>query len=356
MYSPYIETLGGGERYMLTFAEYFLEHGHVVELWWDKTDVIEQSSKRFHLNLIGLSTNSSMYELIKRGNKPLLFIKKWFHQLSYDLIIWLSDGSIPLLFAKQNWLHFQVPFQIRSRSVMNQYKLSKIDNVLCNSQFTKQFIDRSFGVRSTVLYPPVDVEQFMLLPKKKEHIILSVGRFDQIMNAKRQDMLINVFKQMCDQGLSSWTLVMAGGLQHNHSHFDTLKHQAAGYPIEFKENIKWEELLDLYKRSTIYWHGAGFEVDDAKEPEKVEHFGMSIVESMAAGAIPIACKAGGVIEIITHGENGYLWDKEADLIEITKQVIGMKEKEKEKMILKAQKRAMKFSKEMFFREVKELLQ
>ena len=45
---------------------------------------------------------------------------------------------------------------------------------------------------------------------------------------------------------------------------------------------------------------------------RVEHFGISVVEAMAAGAVPLAVGKGGVGEIITPGENGILWDTVAD--------------------------------------------
>jgi len=339
---------------MLTFAEYCLQREFSVDLWWDQKETLDLAVKRLHLKLDGLSLKPDIYALYKADASYLNKLKRYFCQLKYDLIFWLSDGSLPLLYGKQNWLHFQVPFQLNGKGFLSQYKLSKIQQVLCNSQFTKSFIDKAFNIESAVLYPPVDVHQFMTAPKEKEHIILSVGRFDQIMNAKRQDILIEVFKKMCDEGLQTWKLVLAGGLQHNQEQLLELEQMALGYPIELKPNINWEELVDLYKRATIYWHGAGYEADDSKEPEKVEHFGMSIVEAMAAGCIPIVCEAGGVKEIITNKENGYLWNSKEQLAKMTENMINTLAKENE-IVVKAQKRALDFSKEKFFMEIEKRL-
>ena len=33
-YSPYLDTFGGGERYMLTLASYFSKD-HIVDIFWD---------------------------------------------------------------------------------------------------------------------------------------------------------------------------------------------------------------------------------------------------------------------------------------------------------------------------------
>jgi len=339
---------------MLTFAEYCLQRDFEVDLWWDKQEIIDQATQRFHLNLKKLQLYSEMHSWLRADASYFNKFQRLFSQLKYDLIFWLSDGSIPLLHAKRNWIHFQVPFQIKGTGIASQYKLSKISQVLCNSAFTKKYIDRSFNINSDILYPPVDVHQFMISPVEKEHIILSVGRFDQIMNAKRQDVLIEAFKKMCDQGLETWKLVLAGGLQHNQNQLLQLEELAMNYPIEIRPNLGWEELLSLYKRATIYWHAAGYEIDGDKEPGKVEHFGMSVVEAMAAACIPIVYAAGGVSEIITDKEDGYFWKSIDQLTQMSLNMINTLAKEDD-LILKAQKRAMDFSKEKFFMKVESLL-
>ncbi len=42
---------------------------------------------------------------------------------------------------------------------------------------------------------------------------------------------------------------------------------------------------------------------------------------MAAGTIPIVYKAGGYREIITSGENGFLYDNKNELLKITRNVV-----------------------------------
>ncbi|MBU4190339.1 MAG: glycosyltransferase, partial [Candidatus Thermoplasmatota archaeon] len=60
---------------------------------------------------------------------------------------------------------------------------------------------------------------------------------------------------------------------------------------------------------------AGFGVDEEKEPEKVEHFGITTVEAAAAGCVPVVIRKGGQPEIVKEGINGLLWEKEEELIE-----------------------------------------
>ena len=61
------------------------------------------------------------------------------------------------------------------------------------------------------------------------------------------------------------------------------------------------------RAASIYWHATGFGTSEQMQPSKQEHFGMSIVEAMSAGAVPIAFDAGGPRETVDPGANGYLW-------------------------------------------------
>ena len=170
-----------------------------MDIFWDKPQIRDKLTKRFGLKI----------QRVKFIPAQKKLLKKFKITRNYELFFWLSDGSIPFLFSKNNLLHFQVPFHnVNGRSLSNQLKLKKINHIVCNSRFTKKFIDKEYGVSSKVIYPPVDVENFK--PGKKRNIILSVGRFSQLMQAKRQDVLIDSFKKLCDQGLGGWQLVLAG--------------------------------------------------------------------------------------------------------------------------------------------------
>lgn len=351
LFNPYLDTLGGGERYTLTLAECLLSLNHQVEIFWPEESVIKKAEERFNLKLSGLKINSSLYQIFTRRQNLL---KKFFKMRSYDLIFHLSDGSLPFLFAKKNILHFQVPFtQVQGRSLGNEIKLKLIGRVVCNSKFTKKFIDQEFGVNSQVIYPPVPVEEFS--SGKKQKIILSVGRFEPTLHSKKQEVMIKVFKKMIKNGLSDWQLILVGGLSKDKKdYFNKLKQQAKGLPAKLLTNISFNQLKELYSQAKIYWHAAGFNIDENKNPEKVEHFGITTVEAMAAGCVPIVCAKGGQKEIVDQGSNGFLWEKEEELIKFTQQVIddqSLQEKLAQKAILDSQR----FSKPIFYQKFKELI-
>ncbi|PIV12894.1 MAG: hypothetical protein COS47_00095, partial [Candidatus Nealsonbacteria bacterium CG03_land_8_20_14_0_80_36_12] len=128
----------------------------------------------------------------------------------YDLLFYFSDGSTPAMFGKKNLLHFQVPFSnVNGKKILNQLKLKLINKFICNSNFTKQIVDKEYGIKGDIWYPPVSVEDFA--PGKKENIIFAVGRFEKSLTEKRQDILVKTFQEMVGKGLKNWKLIIAGG-------------------------------------------------------------------------------------------------------------------------------------------------
>lgn len=305
IHSQYLDTLGGGERYILGVVKTLLNRGYKVDLEWGSVDIIKKLEDRFGVKLSGVDVVSD----INRGD-------------GYDLCFWVSDGSIPVLRARKNLLHFQVPFRhVGGNNLLNKMKLFRVDHVICNSQFTKNIIDQEYGVESIVIYPPVDVVK--IKPKRKENLIIYVGRFSQLVQAKGHEVLIRAFKSFSNKSeLKDWRLVFAGGSEVGvGDYLEKLKRLANSLPIEFIENIKYSELCVLYGKAKFFWSAAGFGVNENKNPEKLEHFGISTVEAMAGGAVPIVFSGGGQPEIIKSGFNGFLWNKSGEMISQTKKLI-----------------------------------
>ncbi|BCX14738.1 MAG: mannosyltransferase [Patescibacteria group bacterium] len=338
LFSPYLDTLGGGERYLLGFARSLLDLGYEVDINWSDKSILSKLQDRFGFNLEGIN----IVDNIKRG---------W----GYDLCFWLSDGSVPFLFGKRNFLHFQVPFSgVGGSNLLNKIKFIKIEKVIVNSLFTKRFVDKEYEIDSTVVYPPVDVDRFK--PReKKENIILSVGRFSQLKQAKNQHILAETFAQMVRDGLRGWKLVLAGGSEVGSSDYlKQIRKISSGYPIEIWESPSFESLVDLYGKSSIFWSASGYGIDDEKQPERVEHFGIVVVEAMASGCVPLVYNAGGHREIVKNKRNGFLWRKTEELKDLTLFLINNKEKLKNFAAVSI-KQSKDFSYESFSSKIKDLL-
>lgn len=307
IYNPYLDTLGGGERYTLSFAKVLSEVGYDVDIEWSDSSIRDKLSNRFGLKL---SEKIKVVDSVNRGE-------------NYDLVFWVSDGSIPTLRARKNYLHFQVPFHdVNGSSLLNKMKMFRIDNVICNSLFTKKVVDQEYGFESVVLYPPIDIASFK--PKRKINQICYVARFSNLTQSKGHEILIEQFKKLTKlKKFKDWGLVLAGGVEVGADEYlKHLKKISKGINIEFVESPSFEMIKNIFGQSKIFWSGSGFEVDEKTNPEKTEHFGMTLVESMSAGCVPIAYSAGGHKEIIKDGVNGYLWTSKNDLIGLTDQVIN----------------------------------
>lgn len=341
--SPYLETMGGGERYVLTVAEFFLKRGDEVDIFWDHREDKEKLTKIFNLDL----SQARFVPDVFFNSRNIL--EKLAATARYDLMFFLSDGSIPSTLARKNILHFQRPFRFTNqRTFANKLKFSRFSAVVCNSQFTKRDIDRTFGITSLVLYPPIDLASFR--PGKKEKIILSVGRFFGPSHPKNQELLIETFKKMRPSG---WQLVLIGGVTSGFD-IDSLRRKVVGYPIKIFPDSSFKNLCDYYSQATVYWHAAGFGVDLEKCPEKAEHFGMSTVEAMAAGCVPVVFAGGGQLEIISEGKSGFFWKTPDQLIKKTTLVINDRDLS-ERISHEAVARAKFFGKERFFTKLNEII-
>ncbi len=344
LYSPYLDTFGGGERYMATVAECLVNKGYQVFIAWDNPQIVLQLARRFNLNLKGVVTCPNIFKGVS------LWQRFWFLK-GYDLAFYLSDGSIPAPLAGRNVLHFQVPFRANPNIVLNTLKLLRYHAVVVNSKFTKSFIDKTYKVNSQVVYPPVDVD-FFASSAPKEKLILSVGRFSTVFGGKKQEVLIKVFGQFWSK-YSDFKLVLAGGGQDLEL-VKRLKDLAGKWPVRIVTDISVEKLRGLYQQALIYWHAAGFGEDLLHFPQRAEHFGIAVVEAMAAGCVPVAFGGGGLLEIIDHGQDGFLWKTEDELMNFTTKLVG-NQTLLSKMAKAARIKAQQFSKENFVQNLMRLI-
>lgn len=298
-YNPYFDSMSGGERYLLTLASHWSQ-SHDVFLFWDDPEILARTQKRLNLDLSRVRTVENVF-------KTKNVFKKLAVSRGYDLIFFLTDGSIPTTFAKRSILHFQVPFQ---DIPVHPIKLLRFQAIVCNSFFTKDHLEPRVGKRSIVIYPPV--ESIKRTGEPKKNIILSVGRFHPL---KKQDVLIEIFRK---GKFKDYTMVLSGGLQPaDQKYFNFLLSSAKNLSVKLYPNASYEKLVGLYNDARIFWHAAGY---GETRPENVEHFGITTVEAMSAGCIPVVYNGGGQSEII----NRNLWNTPDECLDETEHIIQNK--------------------------------
>lgn len=352
IYSPYLDTFGGGERYMMTIAELFASDNTVDVLLSEHLEGLggdylkNKLSDRFNLDL-----QSANFIKAPIGKDSSLFARMLFLK-KYDILFCLTDGSIFYPTAAKNFLHIQSPLGQPAKSLWGKIKIKGWNLIIYNSQFTKKYSQNNWPLSSQVIYPPVDTDKLKSL--KKEKYILSVGRFFGYLKDKKHDVLIKAFKDLYEgRKLTGWSLHLAGAASEgDKKYLQELKRLSEGFPISFYPNIEYDKLIRLYGQSSIYWHAAGFGEDD---PTKMEHFGISTVEAMAGGCVPIVINQGGQPEIIENGQNGFLWNSLEELKKLTLVVI-QDQYIRSRLSQQAISTSSRFSKRRFGQKIINLLQ
>lgn len=350
IFDPYLDTIGGGERYILTAAS-CLSQEHNVVLFWNERDIVTKIKTKLGITLDNVSFQQNIF------SKDISLSRRLIETRSFDRIFFLSDGSIPIVLAKKLIVHFQFPVPwVKPSSIIDRFKIKRVYRVICNSAYTKRYIDRTYGFQSRVLYPPVIIPSRM--PYSKENIILSVGSLARLPNGitfKKFEFLISAFKKIIDKGMRPWRLVLiVSPMSKDKEYVNVLQKSISGYPVTILETIEHETLQDIYKSAKIYWHAAGYGEDLEKFPELAEHFGITTVEAMSYGVVPVVINAGGQKEIISNEVDGYLWDTENELIQITISLM-QDVKLRDRFSNNARERARIFSQERFCQSLKRLI-
>lgn len=188
------------------------------------------------------------------------------------------------------------------------------DLILVNSGFTASTFAKTFaglhsrGVKPSILYPAVNVDQFNGLCAYKLNF-LSINRFER---KKNLQLAISAFALLRSLGstlprhsLSEATLTIAGGfdkrLKENVEYLEELKGLSESEGISDRVNF-------VTSCSTAERNALLSECLCVLYTPKDEHFGIVPLEAMAAQKPVIACNSGGPVETVKHEVTGFLCD------------------------------------------------
>ena len=203
------------------------------------------------------------------------------------------------------WRAYFKPYSVITQSLARR-AITRSSLILTNSEFSRKAIREAFeDVHPYVLYPPVDTERFSHAYSQpinaREVKVLVVARFSpekQIENAIKVAHLLG--------GRIKFHIV--GSLTPaNRQYFKMLQDMIETYgltqTVTLTPNASNEELIDAMSSSMMYFHTM-----------IGEHFGVSIVEAMAAGLVPIVPAYGGCSEIVPSGYHYHTLEEAAQYI------------------------------------------
>jgi glycosyltransferase involved in cell wall biosynthesis len=197
-------------------------------------------------------------------------------RFAYDLEDWYRDRAPAWQRPALAWL---------AARVRREYEeaLAHMQGIAANSRTVRERLRRYLGLEDVkVIHPPVPTDLWTW--RGQEDFYLSTARLEPY---KRVDWAVRAFRNMPDR-----TLVVASG----GSQLEALKALAEGCDnIHFTGWLDKETLRDLVGRciATLYL-------------ARDEDFGLSPVESMAAGKPVIGVREGGLTETVSHEQTGML--------------------------------------------------
>ncbi len=325
---------GGGQRYVAEMAAIMQERYDVTYIFnndvelsaykaWFDIDLTPSSMKIIRIPFFEERNRYTPDEGMVLGepSNPFDIISR--ETLNYDIFVNANMlGKVnPLSPVSLFVCHF--PDQERARF----FQVDKYDHLLINGDYTGSWVQKRWQLEPTCkLYPPVNMYNADSTPDKKETIILSVSRFE-VSGSKKQSEMVQAFSEMCQQHpdeTRGWKLVLIGGSTPGNTYLKFVEEAAASAQcsIEVRANAAVSEIKELYCRASIFWHACGL---DEEKPERVEHFGMTTVESMQNCCVPIVIDGGGQREIVEHGLCGYRFSTLEELKSLSLSVMGNQE-------------------------------
>jgi len=300
-----METYGGGEK-LVTYAAKALEDNNNIDIIMRMPNTVTIKSIRDRLG-VGL-TSTELVTLLSAESMELY--------RDYDIFINNEWKSTSRGIGKYNIYYTMFPGKDANLSFLDSYDL-----ILSISEYTSKYIKEYWGKDSKILHPPVTMMATAqdIMSMMKSDIILTVGRFFEGEHCKKHMVMIEAFRMLEDEYHTGWKLSMVGALRNNPldmEYYNRCVDAAKGYNIEFLPNIPYNDLVNMYRMSKIYWHAAGCGETD---PMCFEHFGISPVEAMSAGCIPVLFNGGGLLETASVVDH---WSDVGDLLDITTRYMG----------------------------------
>lgn len=346
--NPYIPTLGGGEKhmgYLCQFMEEYYKHDLRIDILvhnYNEEDIyskdyvtIEKVNQQFGLQLQKTYLRKENFE-----NKPMkMSINDYITQITkeYDIFINFMIFSRHIGKAKVNLYQCMFPpksYMMERKKGFLPYLYAKkadfcfrhsYDCFISNSAYTNHWFCTFWKEKNKnrVIYPPVFEKNELMgryEEENKKNIIISVGRFFVASHSKKQLDMVKFFVHHYEV-FRNYEYHLVGAIStypDDIAYLEEIKKIAKTVDNVFvHENCPYKELKDLYKKAKIFWHATGYGVDENVEPEKMEHFGITTVEAMSFGAVPVVINKGGQKETVEEGINGFRWNTEEECVEKT---------------------------------------
>lgn len=277
----------------------------------------------------------------------------------FDLIINCKANEI-LSLAHIQWFH-GLPILNSRRRTLNRAlsivrrELHSLYGKICklalsNSRYVEQLLWKNLGIKSIVLHPPVESKKiFKITNFLRKHHNLNLQRNVAVTICRiERGRMLEVIPHLASR-IKNIIFIIEGYVTDHivlrRLHYLVKKYNLSNVVIV--ENPSRREILEILSRGSVYIHTTPNET-----------FGISIVEAMAAGLIPLVHRSGGPwIDILgkRDGVYGFSYLDLDEAVEILNAITLMSYKERMDLITRLRARALQFDVEVFEERVARIL-
>lgn len=310
VFHPPLDICGGAEFVAVVVTNTLVKNGYEVELFVNK----EIDQKKIE-KLIGEKVSSSVNIAVKptflQPRGMLDIYPRAFRSLAFkskcDILI---DTYSCCVFPWTNVCYFHFPYlncydyrprfpylkSVHLRQVVSlpyaffEKNFEKYDKklLLANSYFTAEAIKDFLGVTAKVLYPPVPTAFFrkdLADPNQKlrENLVVTVSRFGYGKGLET----IPYIASLTDKSIGFAIMGIVHDKKVLQSILQNIKKLGLTNRVRVLTNVSRQDMKIILNDAKIYLHTT-----------VREHFGISIVEGMAMGCLPIVHNSGGVKEYV----------------------------------------------------------
>jgi len=239
-------------------------------------------------------------------------------------------SSVPSKYTKSLfWRLYLLPFKLIISRMKDEAKKATI---IANSFYSAKAIAETFEIpQPQVVYPPVDVQFYLKASENgsRENIFVTIARFE------RGKMIENAIIFSHLSGISG---IVIGSLNDKRYYKSLVRlRDKLNANVKFLPNLPREEVLKILSKAKLYFH-----------PTVGEHFGIPIVEAMAAGVVPIVPKESGAGEIVPQ----FSYDNLEDAARLGKEII---EKYTDSLRKEMREKAIMFDKKIFKEKIFDII-
>jgi alpha-1,2-mannosyltransferase len=354
---PRLSVKGGGERVAIHSILAATKAGHEVSLL---SEAFDESDFEDFYGCPGLfdQVKRTYYPAFRPflGRRFLLYQRLFYHWLrirkavsreSFDLVLSTQDiGYVPstcmpvvqYCYFPEYFSHLQPgsfspmwSMYYRPARAYYRNRVRFVGTLLSVSDFTRGFVAKMWGRTSRTVYPPCPVDAYSEFGRvqSRENLVITVGR---IVPEKRFHLFVELARLV-----PKTRFVIIGSLPDQASRYYELLTRTSPQNVRFVLS-PLRRAKELLGRAMAYVHCA-----------ENEHFGITIVEAMAAGCVPIVHDSGGPREIVVDNV-GFRW---RDLPEAARHITSLADNDQLRRRLSeaASARSKQFRPEVFESEL-----